>query len=84
MLLLEFQSTVGEELARRLESVSDAEAVREIGVLIIDCADGAETLEAPIPDLHGLQPRAAGPCGPSRSRPGRPGVASPCGDLRYP
>ncbi len=39
-----FGATVGEELARRLESASDAEALRNIGVLIIDCADGAELL----------------------------------------
>ena len=39
-----FGAMVGEELARRLESTSDAEALRDIGVLIIDCADGAELL----------------------------------------
>ena len=39
-----FGATVGEELARRLESTSDAEALRDIGVLIIDCTDGAELL----------------------------------------
>ena len=39
-----FGAAVGEELARRLESTSDAEALRDIGVLIIDCADGAELL----------------------------------------
>ena len=39
-----FGAAVGEALARRLESASDAEALREIGVLIIDCADGAELL----------------------------------------
>ena len=39
-----FGATVGEELARRLESASDAEALRDIGVLIIDCTDGAELL----------------------------------------
>ena len=39
-----FDAAVGEELARRLESTSDAEALRDIGVLIIDCADGAELL----------------------------------------
>ena len=39
-----FGDAVGEELARRLESASDAEALREVGVLIIDCADGAELL----------------------------------------
>ena len=39
-----FGAAVGEELARRLESASDAEALRDIGVLIIDCADGAELL----------------------------------------
>ena len=39
-----FGAAVGEELARRLESASDAEALREIGVLIIDCAEGAELL----------------------------------------
>ncbi len=90
-----FGAAVGEALARRLESASDAEALRDIGVLIIDCADGAEllarvppraaTLEAPVPDLHDLQPRAAvrseppgrvarraaGPCGSSRASPGR-------------
>ncbi len=37
-----FGAAVGEKLARRLESASDAEELREIGVLIIDCADGAE------------------------------------------
>ncbi len=39
-----FGAAVGEELAHRLESASDAEALRDIGVLIIDCADGAELL----------------------------------------
>ena len=39
-----FGPAVGEALARRLESASDAEALRDIGVLIIDCADGAELL----------------------------------------
>ena len=39
-----FGAAVGEALARRLESASDAEALREVGVLIIDCADGAELL----------------------------------------
>ena len=39
-----FGAVVGEELARHLESASDAEALRDIGVLIIDCADGAELL----------------------------------------
>ena len=39
-----FGTAVGEALARRLESASDAEALRDIGVLIIDCADGAELL----------------------------------------
>ncbi len=39
-----FGAEVGEALARRLESASDAEALRDIGVLIIDCADGAELL----------------------------------------
>ncbi len=39
-----FGAAVGEALARRLESASDAEALREIGVLIIDCAGGAELL----------------------------------------
>ena len=39
-----FGTAVGEALARRLESASDAEALREIGVLIIDCAEGAELL----------------------------------------
>ena len=39
-----FGAAVGEALARRLESASDAEALRDIGVLIIDCADGAELL----------------------------------------
>ena len=39
-----FGAAVGEELARRLESASDAEALRDIGVLIIDCTDGAELL----------------------------------------
>ena len=39
-----FGAAVGEALARRLESASDAEALREIGVLIIDCTDGAELL----------------------------------------
>ena len=61
-----FGAAVGEELARRLESTSDAEALRDIGVLIIDCADGAELLarvpparrrlRSPIPDLHDFQP----------------------------
>ena len=46
-----FGAAVGEALARRLESASDAEALRDIGVLIIDCADGAELL-ARVP-LHG-------------------------------
>ena len=46
-----FGAAVGEALARRLESTSDAEALRDIGVLIIDCADGAELL-ARVP-LHG-------------------------------
>ncbi len=44
MAARKFGAAVGEELARRLESVSDAEELREIGVLIIDCADGAELL----------------------------------------
>ena len=39
-----FGAAVGEALARRLESASDAEKLRDIGVLIIDCADGAELL----------------------------------------
>ena len=39
-----FGAAVGEELARRLGSASDAEALRDIGVLIIDCADDAELL----------------------------------------
>ena len=39
-----FGVAVGEELARRLESASDAEELRDIGILIIDCADGAELL----------------------------------------
>ena len=39
-----FGPAVGEALARRLEAASDAEALRDIGVLIIDCADGAELL----------------------------------------
>ena len=39
-----FGAAVGEALARRLESASDAEALRDVGVLIIDCADGAELL----------------------------------------
>ena len=39
-----FGAAVGEALARRLESASDAEALRDIGVLIIDCTDGAELL----------------------------------------
>ncbi len=39
-----FGAAVSEALARRLESASDAEALRDIGVLIIDCADGAELL----------------------------------------
>ena len=39
-----FGAAVGEALARRLESASDAEALQDIGVLIIDCADGAELL----------------------------------------
>ena len=39
-----FGAAVGEALARHLESASDAEALRDIGVLIIDCADGAELL----------------------------------------
>ena len=44
MAARKFGAAVGEELARRLESASDAEALREIGVLIIDCAEGAELL----------------------------------------
>ena len=39
-----FGAAVGEALARHLESVSDAEALRDIGILIIDCADGADLL----------------------------------------
>ena len=39
-----FGPAVGEALARHLESASDAEALRDIGVLIIDCTDGAELL----------------------------------------
>ena len=39
-----FGAVVGEALARRLEPASDAEALRDIGVLIIDCTDGAELL----------------------------------------
>ena len=39
-----FGAAVGEALARRLEPASDAEELRDIGVLIIDCADGAELL----------------------------------------
>ncbi len=39
-----FGAAVGEELARRLEPVSDTGKLREAGVLIIDCADGAELL----------------------------------------
>ena len=39
-----FGAAVGEALARRLESASDAEELRKIGVLIIDCTDGAELL----------------------------------------
>ena len=39
-----FGAAVGEALARRLESASDAEELRDIGILIIDCADGAELL----------------------------------------
>ena len=50
MAARKFGAAVGEELARRLESASDAEALREIGVLIIDCADGAELL-ARVPPL---------------------------------
>ena len=44
MAARKFGPAVGEALARRLESASDAEALRDIGVLIIDCADGAELL----------------------------------------
>ena len=44
-----FGAAVGEALARRLESASDAEALRDIGVLIIDCADGAELLARVLP-----------------------------------
>ena len=44
MAARKFGTAVGEALARRLESASDAEALRDIGVLIIDCADGAELL----------------------------------------
>ena len=47
-----FGAAVGEEMARRLESASDAEKLREVGVLIIDCADGAELL-ARIPPRGG-------------------------------
>ena len=39
-----FGAAAGEALARRLESASDAEALRDIGVLIIECTDGAELL----------------------------------------
>ena len=39
-----FGPAVGEALARHLESASDAEALQDIGVLIIDCTDGAELL----------------------------------------
>ncbi len=39
-----FGAAVGEELARRLGPVSDAEKLEEVGVLILDCADGAELL----------------------------------------
>ncbi len=39
-----FGAAVGEELARRLEPVSDTGKLREASVLIIDCADGAELL----------------------------------------
>ena len=49
MAARKFGAAVGEELARRLESASDAEALREIGVLIIDCADGAELLARVLP-----------------------------------
>ena len=53
-----FGAAVGEELARRLESASDAEALREIGVLIIDCAEGAELLARVPPrgDARGSRP----------------------------
>ena len=44
MAARKFGATVGEALVRRLESASDAETLRDIGVLIIDCADGAELL----------------------------------------
>ena len=44
MAARKFGASVGEELARRLESASDAEALRDIGILIIDCTDGAELL----------------------------------------
>ena len=49
MAARKFGASVGEELARRLESASDAEALRDIGVLIIDCADGAELLARVLP-----------------------------------
>ena len=44
MAARKFGAAVGEALARRLESASDAEELRDIGILIIDCADGAELL----------------------------------------
>ena len=44
MAARKFGAAVGEALARRLESASDAEELRDIGILIIDCTDGAELL----------------------------------------
>ncbi len=41
---IKFGAAVGEELARRLEPVSDTGKLREAGALIIRCADGAELL----------------------------------------
>ncbi len=41
---LKFGAAVAEELARRLEPVSDAGALEAVGGLIIECADGAELL----------------------------------------
>ncbi len=48
-----FGAAVGEELARRLEPVSDTSKLREASVLIIDCADGAELLARVRPNGSG-------------------------------
>ncbi len=50
---LKFGAAVAEELARRLEPVSDAGALEEVGGLIIECADGAELLARARPNGGG-------------------------------